>query len=271
MNWICGRMFVQSLTVVTMLIALSSSAIAQTGGGATGGTGAGTSGGGSTGSGGIGGGSTGGFGGGASGGAGGTGGQAGTGLGSGLGGGSSSGSTVNQTNFLSTTYSNPLYMGRPNQIGQTGTASPPTGSTLSNGTTTNLEPAGGFGQPSFGSATTSTTGAGSAGGTARGAGAGGSVVSANLQQTSNSRLHYSTVIKFPTRPIVAPQLYAELRAILDRSTMIQNPTEIKVFVNGNTVTLRGTAINDDERRLVEGIVRLTPGVREVRNELAVVE
>jgi osmotically-inducible protein OsmY len=33
------------------------------------------------------------------------------------------------------------------------------------------------------------------------------------------------------------------------------------------VVLRGTVTSDDDRRLAEGIVRLEPGVRVVRNEL----
>jgi osmotically-inducible protein OsmY len=35
------------------------------------------------------------------------------------------------------------------------------------------------------------------------------------------------------------------------------------------VILRGRVADDDERRLAEGMVRMEPGVREVRNELII--
>ena len=48
---------------------------------------------------------------------------------------------------------------------------------------------------------------------------------------------------------------------------IANPAGIQVAVDGHTVTLRGTVANEDEARLVVGMVRLTPGVRVVKSEL----
>jgi osmotically-inducible protein OsmY len=38
-------------------------------------------------------------------------------------------------------------------------------------------------------------------------------------------------------------------------------------MDGSTVVLRGSVRDDHERRLAEALVRLTPGVRAVRNEL----
>jgi osmotically-inducible protein OsmY len=40
-------------------------------------------------------------------------------------------------------------------------------------------------------------------------------------------------------------------------------------MDGNTTVLRGIVEDDTERRTVEGIARLTPGVRDLRNELQV--
>jgi osmotically-inducible protein OsmY len=44
-----------------------------------------------------------------------------------------------------------------------------------------------------------------------------------------------------------------------------------VEVDGQTVILKGKVPSEDERRLAEGLIRLTPGVRAVRNELIVEE
>jgi len=64
-------------------------------------------------------------------------------------------------------------------------------------------------------------------------------------------------------------LRAEVQTILDRSSKIQSKGTIQVGLEGNTLVLRGLVKNDHERRLAEAIARLTPGVRDLRNELAV--
>ena len=38
---------------------------------------------------------------------------------------------------------------------------------------------------------------------------------------------------------------------------------------GNVIVLRGKVASEDERRLVEGMVRLEPGVHDVQNDLEV--
>ena len=43
---------------------------------------------------------------------------------------------------------------------------------------------------------------------------------------------------------------------------------IQVMLDGSTIVLRGKVGDDDERRLAENVLRLTPGVRDIRNELA---
>jgi len=42
-----------------------------------------------------------------------------------------------------------------------------------------------------------------------------------------------------------------------------------VEAQGEVIVLRGRVADEDERRLVEGMVRLEPGVHEVRNELEI--
>jgi osmotically-inducible protein OsmY len=147
---------------------------------------------------------------------------------------------------------NPLYSGRPGS--------------------TNLSPAGGggFGQPSFGT-TTTTTGAGARGG-AGGVGAGGrggtaSVGMSGQGNQSISQISHVAELKFPVAAIVSSQLQTELQGVISRSSMLSAPAGIKIEVAGSTVVIRGQAADDDEIRLVEGMIRLTPGVHEVRNEL----
>jgi hypothetical protein len=63
---------------------------------------------------------------------------------------------------------------------------------------------------------------------------------------------------------------ADLRAAFDRSQSISTAKSIvfQVAPDGTTV-LRGTVSNSDERRLAEGLARITPGVRNVVNELTI--
>jgi len=61
-------------------------------------------------------------------------------------------------------------------------------------------------------------------------------------------------------------LQAELRGVLENVSAISS-ANIQVVVAGPTVILRGRVADENERRLAEGLVRLTPGVHEVRNEL----
>jgi osmotically-inducible protein OsmY len=57
--------------------------------------------------------------------------------------------------------------------------------------------------------------------------------------------------------------------MLARSPSIRQPSAITVEVVGTTAVLRGRVSDEDEKRLVEGMVALEPGVHEVRNELQV--
>jgi osmotically-inducible protein OsmY len=59
------------------------------------------------------------------------------------------------------------------------------------------------------------------------------------------------------------------RGRVDRSTSLSRPGNIQVEVEGQTMILKGKVRSNDERRLAEGLIRLTPGMRAVRNELIV--
>ncbi|HKB04760.1 MAG TPA: BON domain-containing protein, partial [Gemmataceae bacterium] len=165
------------------------------------------------------------------------------------------------------TYANPLYFGRP---GATGLfpALNQYGGGLGSGM--------GFGQPSFGTVSVTslqTTGRGTTTGrtgTATTGGFSGASISAR------SPISYATVVAVSSSseppsgtPAVNSRLRAELQGLLSRTTAIREPSAITLEVVGNTVILRGRVSDEDERRLVEGMVALEPGVHEVRNELEV--
>ncbi len=74
---------------------------------------------------------------------------------------------------------------------------------------------------------------------------------------------------FP-RVVHTPQkLQGDLQATIARSSFINNKQNIQIIVNGNTVELHGQVSTERERRLVQGMVSMTPGVREVVNQLVV--
>jgi hypothetical protein len=61
----------------------------------------------------------------------------------------------------------------------------------------------------------------------------------------------------------------DLQGIVARSTHITAPAGVNVGMDSGTVVIRGTVANADQSRLVENMIRLQPGVHEVRNELQV--
>ena len=166
-------------------------------------------------------------------------------------------------------------MGRPNNFNTNNTST-------SLSATTNL---GGFGQASFGSSTGgSSSGTGVFGGTATSSssrasvgnsggsfGGGGSSSGTKFSPSSTNqtatRVSYVATVKFPTRTVQASQRRADLQAVIYRSSTIKNPAAIQVEMEDGVVVLKGRAASDDEKRLAEGLIRLTAGVRLVRNEI----
>jgi len=78
-----------------------------------------------------------------------------------------------------------------------------------------------------------------------------------------------TTLRFQA-PVVAPQVRRDqLQQVFTRSSAFTVPGGVNVTLDGQAIVLRGRVANDDERRLAENMLRLTPGVREIRNELQV--
>jgi BON domain len=125
-----------------------------------------------------------------------------------------------------------------------------------------------FGQPLFGKINTPSTSSGGTGGLgSTGTGAGTfSTVGMRRTPAYATGLGYSGPVAAPPAP---SKLQVELRSILDGSSALTSSGDIVVTVAGSTVVLKGRVPNERERRLVEGMVLLTPGVHEVRNELRI--
>jgi len=166
---------------------------------------------------------------------------------------------INTSNFLRNSYGSVYYQGSnplqvPNRIpGSFGTA---------------IYPATGTG---------GTAGAGGRGaqlGTAGGRG-GGALTDPGGQVVPLPRqIAYTSTIQFKSpNGNAMPQLQTDLLGAIGRipNDMLANPAAVQVAVDGRTVTLKGAVKNEEEARLVEGLVRLTPGVFGIKNELTFVK
>jgi osmotically-inducible protein OsmY len=146
-------------------------------------------------------------------------------------------------------YANPMYSGRVSSTGQTTTGQ-----------------VGGFGAPLYTLTTTSAqpgiTGTLSATGQGLG-GLGG------LAPSGRRGPAYTCVLVFPYDPPTPSRLQTELQQVIARSSGLTAKDTIKVKLDGQVLVLEGTVPNDRERRLAEGLLRLTPGVRQIRNNLFV--
>lgn len=200
---------------------------------------------------------------------------------------------INSSNVLGKYYANPYYQGRAGAVtgenpggfgaslygtagvgGSPGSTTGTTGTTGRTGTTgTTTFP----GLSSTGTGTTGrtgTTGFGNTGATGFGntGRAGGTGTTGTTQGGGQiiplpQQISYTAVVNFRTPQLTPAKMQSDVRAAIDRSTMIANPRGIEVVSEAGFVLLRGSVKDEDEARLVEGMVRLTPGVRDVRNEL----
>ncbi len=55
--------------------------------------------------------------------------------------------------------------------------------------------------------------------------------------------------------------------MIAQSPDLDSRDSVRVVIDGQAVVLQGQVVDDDERRLVENMVLLTPHVYQVRNEL----
>ncbi|MFO0845119.1 MAG: BON domain-containing protein [Gemmataceae bacterium] len=129
-----------------------------------------------------------------------------------------------------------------------------------------------FGQPVYNTATlgrTQTTGTSALG---LGLGATGTNSALRFAGASSAGIRRAPgYLAEPTFPVPersrAEALRPDLEAVVARSERLPSAGNIRVTTEGETVVLRGRVTSERERRLAEAMIRLTPGVREVRNEL----
>jgi hypothetical protein len=193
------------------------------------------------------------------------------------------GGVISPSNFLGGSFSNPYYQGTytntagtPGGFGTVlfGTGAAGTGATGTRATgaatarTTTAAGRVGGANP-FGTSASPFGGATGAGGRAGGFGGAAGATSAFGGQVIPlpRNIAYTAVLRFPTPAIVPAQRVADVQAVFARSTQFGGPAAVSVLADGPVLVLRGRVGSEDEARLAEGMVRLTPGVREVRNEL----
>jgi hypothetical protein len=176
-------------------------------------------------------------------------------------GGNSGNSSVSSSNFLSSYFGNPYYQG-----------------TLANASNSSDAP-GGFGTATFGSSGGSGGGqigfAGTTSGSSGRAGGGAKGGTSSTNNNNNSgiviplptQISYAAVPKFKIDPVSATQIQTEVLRMLRNSRNISYPATVLVSTEGNVVTIRGNAKDRDEARDIEVMIRMTPGVRAVKNEI----
>ena len=155
---------------------------------------------------------------------------------------------IASSNLFSSSYASPLGQGLPSGTGTTANAR--------------------FGSPLYAATTSSTSLTTGTAGT----------MSSSLSNMSNSS---STNM---ARPIYQPpgnpyipqpmpmtnlQPQGQLQQLIKGSSYLSPKNAVQVVGNGSLVVLRGTAVSDYERQLVEAMVSLAPGVNEIRNEITV--
>lgn len=144
--------------------------------------------------------------------------------------------------------------------GRTGTTGATGSTALGGATSTASRTGGGLGSSSGGLGGT----------TGRAGGAFGSNSSnsqnQNQQMSSGRQIAYTQTPRFPAiAPVPPAQLQADLQTMLNTSF---NTGGVQATLgDGGVVVLRGRVADDDEARSVAGMVLLTPGVKEVKNEL----
>ena len=180
--------------------------------------------------------------------------------------GGNSGNSLSTSNFLTPYYANPYYQGV--LTNALTTSSPPGGfgAVLFNGTS-------GSGGGTIGSAAGATAGGATAGGRAKTGGGGGTTNNSSQQGPLfpvQVQMSYACIADkaIAPPPSIPSQLQADLMAMIGRSKAVSNPATIQISAEANNVTIRGVATSKDEARTIESMIRMTPGVHGVKNELA---
>jgi hypothetical protein len=97
---------------------------------------------------------------------------------------------------------------------------------------------------------------------------GGTTAASVVAQAGRDVTYAASFRSNVANPYTPVRVQTDLRKMFDASTSFSGGKAIEVQVlDSGVVVLRGTVKDEDEVRLVEGMTRLTPGVRDVKNEL----
>ncbi len=157
------------------------------------------------------------------------------------------------------TASNPL-RNYYNNLYQPGSVPPGSTSTLASFTSSSQ---GGFGQPLYGALTATVTTTSLTGGQPTT----GGFTSIGQPKAPPYVTALSPDFVVPRRS--PARLRRNLEAVLQRSRALQDAGNIQLVVTDSGVILRGQVKGARERRLAEALIRMTPGVQDVRNDLRV--
>ena len=130
----------------------------------------------------------------------------------------------------------------------------------------NVQPTSTFTQP-----TASTLSSNGGGGGLGGSGSASIRSTTVTPQTAPNRPTYTTYLGFTPDPVPVAQVSTDLKNALASSSewAKDNNKPVQVVVDGSVAVLRGTVASDHDRELAERLAAMTPGVREVRNDLKV--
>jgi len=86
--------------------------------------------------------------------------------------------------------------------------------------------------------------------------------------TTGRQISYTATLKFAAPSVPVAQMQADLRGMIDASSSIADAKGVSLSVaEGGVIVLKGNAKDEEEANLIEGMIRLTPGVKHVQNEL----
>jgi hypothetical protein len=98
-------------------------------------------------------------------------------------------------------------------------------------------------------------------------GAAGSVSSAYAPRA----VAFTTTVGYPMPATEPTRMRADLQAVIAQTSALPSRERIQTLEQGDAIVLRGSVGSLQERQLAEAILRLSPGVFNVRNELEVPE
>jgi len=90
----------------------------------------------------------------------------------------------------------------------------------------------------------------------------------NQTQTQNT-LRFPYVIAFKTAPFVPLRVQVRAETRLKKLPGLSKFNQVSVTMNKTTATLKGVVVSDRDKRFVEKLVLLEPGVKVIDNQLAV--